>query len=133
MRSRVGGETRRISDGTVRSMLNAALDDSGLRGAAGQPPRYTPHDFRRLFITDAILTGLSPMPAVDDTSGINTRHGHGGAVVVQPEYGPLSSAVQRHGGTTDQATSVQPDFDRDIGDRAQPNRPGPQQRPGVRP
>jgi Phage integrase family len=57
---RVGTEIRRISIGTVRNMLNAALADSGLRDAAGQPLRYTPHDFRRLFITDAILTGLPP-------------------------------------------------------------------------
>lgn len=57
---RTGTEIRRISDGTVRNMLNAALAESGLRDAAGRPLRYTPHDFRRLFITDAILTGLPP-------------------------------------------------------------------------
>jgi len=57
---RTGTETRRISNGTVRNMLNAALAESGLRDAAGQPLHYTPHDFRRLFITDAILTGLPP-------------------------------------------------------------------------
>jgi len=57
---RSGTETRRISNGTVRNMLNAALAESGLKDAAGQPLTYTPHDFRRLFITDAILTGLPP-------------------------------------------------------------------------
>jgi hypothetical protein len=57
---RVGTETRRISAGTIRNMLNAALAATGLRDPAGQPLRYTPHDFRRLFITDAILTGLPP-------------------------------------------------------------------------
>jgi Phage integrase family len=57
---RVGTETRRISNNTVRNMLNAALAETGLRDAAGEPLRYTPHDFRRLFITDAILTGLPP-------------------------------------------------------------------------
>src|SRR5574342_346773 len=31
------------------------------RGEPGdQPLRYTPHDFRRLFVTDAILNGLPP-------------------------------------------------------------------------
>ncbi len=60
---RAGTEIRRISIGTVRNMLNAALAESGLRDAAGQPLRYTPHDFRRLFITDAILTGLPPLPS----------------------------------------------------------------------
>ncbi|MGH3738947.1 MAG: tyrosine-type recombinase/integrase [Micromonosporaceae bacterium] len=57
---RVGTETRRISTGTIRNMLNAALADTGLRDPGGQPLRYTPHDFRRLFITDAILAGLPP-------------------------------------------------------------------------
>lgn len=57
---RAGTEIRRISNGTVRNMLNAALADAALQDAAGQPLRYTPHDFRRLFITDAILTGLPP-------------------------------------------------------------------------
>ena len=37
-----------------------ALADTGLRDAAGQPLRYTPHDFRRMFITDAIMNGLPP-------------------------------------------------------------------------
>ncbi len=57
---RAGTEIRRISNNTVRNMLNAALAESGLRDPTGQPLRYTPHDFRRLFITDAILTGLPP-------------------------------------------------------------------------
>ena len=57
---RAGTETRRICDGTVRNMLNAALAATSLADAAGQPLRYTPHDFRRLFITDVILAGLPP-------------------------------------------------------------------------
>lgn len=57
---RAGTETRQISTGTVRNMLDTALTESGLLDAAGQPLRYTPHDFRRLFITDAITTGLPP-------------------------------------------------------------------------
>lgn len=57
---RVGTETRQISHGTIKNMLDAALAHAGFRDATGQPLRYTPHDFRRLFITDAILTGLPP-------------------------------------------------------------------------
>jgi len=57
---RGGTETRQISTGTVRNMLNAALDRAGLTDAAGQPLTFTPHDFRRMFITDAILAGLPP-------------------------------------------------------------------------
>ena len=41
-------------------MLNAALGRTGLTDAAGQPLIFTPHDFRRMFITDAIMTGLPP-------------------------------------------------------------------------
>jgi integrase len=55
-----GTELRPISTGTVRNMLNAALARTGLTDAAGQPLTFTPHDFRRMFITDAILTGLPP-------------------------------------------------------------------------
>ncbi len=57
---RGGTETRQISAGTVRNMLNAALARAGLTDAAGQPLTFTPHDFRRMFITDAILNGLPP-------------------------------------------------------------------------
>lgn len=41
-------------------MLDQALIDTGLTYAAGTPLHYTPHDFRRLFITDAVLNGLPP-------------------------------------------------------------------------
>jgi hypothetical protein len=41
-------------------MLSAALARAGLTDAAGQPLTFTPHDFRRMFITDAILAGLPP-------------------------------------------------------------------------
>ena len=57
---RGGTETRQISSGTVRNMLNAALARAGLTDAADRPLTFTPHDFRRMFITDAILAGLPP-------------------------------------------------------------------------
>jgi len=57
---RGGTELRPVSTGTVRNMLSAALARTGLTGPAGQPLTFTPHDFRRMFITDAILTGLPP-------------------------------------------------------------------------
>ena len=41
-------------------MLTAALARTGLTDPAGSPLHYTPHDFRRLFITDAIINGLPP-------------------------------------------------------------------------
>jgi len=57
---RAGTETRRICPSTVRNLLNNSLARSGLADADGHPLRYTRHDFRRLFITDAILAGLPP-------------------------------------------------------------------------
>jgi integrase len=58
---RVGGEDRALSVSAIRSMLDDAVTDSGLtEPATGQPLRFTPHDFRRLFITDAVLNGLPP-------------------------------------------------------------------------
>ena len=55
-----GTEHRRISAGSVRDMLDAALTAAGLTAADGSPLHCTPHDFRRIFITDAIMTGLPP-------------------------------------------------------------------------
>jgi Phage integrase family len=57
----IGGEYRAISHGTVRTMLQAALAHTGLTDPAdGKPLNYTPHDFRRMFITEAIMNGLPP-------------------------------------------------------------------------
>src|SRR5438105_9860279 len=42
-------------------MLAAALARTGLTDpTTGGPLRFTPHDFRRIFITDAIMSGLPP-------------------------------------------------------------------------
>lgn len=58
---RFGTENRAISHGTIRKMIQAALAGTGLTDPVdGGPLNYTPHDFRRLFITDAILNGLPP-------------------------------------------------------------------------
>jgi len=54
-------ENRAISDRSIREVLNTALAHTGLIDPAdGLPLHYTPHDFRRIFITDAILGGLPP-------------------------------------------------------------------------
>ncbi len=58
---RYGHEHRAISDNTIRDMLTAAIDHIGLTDpATDEPLHFTPHDFRRLFITDAVLNGLPP-------------------------------------------------------------------------
>jgi hypothetical protein len=53
---RFGADNRRICDSTIRNMLNTALAGH----ADGTPLHYSPHDFRRIFITDAIMSGLPP-------------------------------------------------------------------------
>ena len=58
---RIAAENRRISPDVARDLLADALRDTGLIDPAdGGPLRYTPHDFRRLFITDAVMNGLPP-------------------------------------------------------------------------
>lgn len=42
----------------VRDLLNRAIARTGLTDATGQPLRYTPHDFRRMFATEAVTGGL---------------------------------------------------------------------------
>ena len=57
---KVGVENRPIPAGGVRALLNNALARTGLTDAGGAPLLFSPHDFRRLFITDAILNGMPP-------------------------------------------------------------------------
>src|SRR5262249_60873162 len=57
---RIGGENRATPAATIRRLLAAALARTGLTSPNGQPLHYTPHDFRRMFLTDAILNGLPP-------------------------------------------------------------------------
>lgn len=54
------GQNRPVSGGTIRKALGETLAASGLTNAAGDPLDYQPHDFRRIFVTDAILSGLPP-------------------------------------------------------------------------
>lgn len=58
---RFRGFDQAIYEGTIRKMLTAAITRAGIAGTAdGEPLNYTPHDFRRMFITDAVLNGLPP-------------------------------------------------------------------------
>ena len=57
---RIGAENRAIPAATVRKLLASALARTGLAGPAGAPLHYTLHDFRRMFLTDVIMSGLPP-------------------------------------------------------------------------
>ena len=56
----IAGENQAIPIGAIGKLLTRALTQCGPRDHTGQPLHYTPHDFRRMFITDAILNGLPP-------------------------------------------------------------------------
>jgi hypothetical protein len=75
---RFGIEHRAIPADTIRGWISGALDGAAVTDAAGQPLRFTPHDFRRLFITDAVLHGMPPHIAqlVAGHRDINTTMGY---------------------------------------------------------
>ena len=61
LQRRVHGEDRGIAHSSLLVILTAAVAETGLVDAVeGRPLHYTPHDFRRMFITDAIVNGLPP-------------------------------------------------------------------------
>jgi Phage integrase family len=57
---RVGTEHRAINTPAIRTLLDEALTATGLTGTDGAPLRFVPHDFRRIFITDAVMNGMPP-------------------------------------------------------------------------
>lgn len=57
---RQGPERHEFTVGFVSDLLRAALARTGLVDQDGSPLHCTPHDFRRMFITDAVLNGLPP-------------------------------------------------------------------------
>ena len=75
---RFGIEHRAIPADTIREWIKGALDGANVTDAAGQPLRFTPHDFRRMFITDAVLHGMPPHIAqlVAGHRDINTTMGY---------------------------------------------------------
>jgi hypothetical protein len=73
-----GIEHRQIEPSTIRRLLGRALAGTGLTVASGEPLRYTPHDIRRIFITDAVMNGLPPHIAqvIAGHQDINTTLGY---------------------------------------------------------
>ncbi|WP_256917442.1 tyrosine-type recombinase/integrase [Streptomyces hilarionis] len=72
------GEISAINGEFLRKCLNDVLDATGLTDADGCPLDFDPHDFRRIFITDAIRSGLPPHIAqvIAGHSDINTTMGY---------------------------------------------------------
>jgi hypothetical protein len=71
-------EDRAVAETSLRKYLDHALTALGVKDAGGRPMRYTFHDFRRLFITDAIMHGMPPHIAqlVAGHRDINTTMGY---------------------------------------------------------
>lgn len=55
---RTGHRNEVFSVTTVQNLLDAAIARAGLLDLVGAPLRFTPHDFRRIFATDAVTGGL---------------------------------------------------------------------------
>jgi len=78
---RFGLNDRAIPAGTLRDWICQAASESTTATASannGSPLRFTPHDFRRMFITDAVLHGMPPHIAqlVAGHRDINTTMGY---------------------------------------------------------
>ena len=56
----IGTEHRAFTPTALRKLLINALAATGLTDAGGEPLVFSPHDFRRIFVTDAIMNGLPP-------------------------------------------------------------------------
>jgi len=71
-------EDRPVAQTSLRKYLDHALVSIGVKDASGSPLRYTFHDFRRIFITDAIMHGMPPHIAqlVAGHRDINTTMGY---------------------------------------------------------
>ncbi|MEU7032754.1 site-specific integrase [Streptomyces sp. NPDC046237] len=72
------GEPSRITSDLIRRGLREVLTTTGLTDTSGKPLEFAPHDFRRIFITDAIRSGLPPHIAqvIAGHASINTTMGY---------------------------------------------------------
>lgn len=73
-----GGTNRVISYTTVRNWIMSALEKAGLTAPDGSKITMSPHDFRRVFATDAIRSGIPPHIAAKilGHANVNTTMGY---------------------------------------------------------
>jgi integrase len=57
---RVGIEHRSMHPSSIRGYLDKVVVQTGLTDVSGKPLKVKPHDFRRIFITDAVMNGMPP-------------------------------------------------------------------------
>jgi integrase len=75
---KIGLEDRPIPIHGIRTLLQNALTATGFTDPTGRPLHFAPHDFRRIFTTDAVLNGMPPHIAqlVLGHRDINTTMGY---------------------------------------------------------
>ena len=103
LQRRHGAENQAFSIGLVGNLLDAALARTSLVDHAdGTPLHCTPHDFRRMFITEAVMNGLPPHIAqvIAGHSNINVTMGY---KAVYPE-----EAIQAHLGFLARRRALRP-------------------------
>jgi integrase len=84
MQRQFGPNRRVISAGYLKVMIGRALAVSGLVDAGGRPLSYSPHDFRRIFATEAVAAGL-PLPILAKLMGHNDITTTQGYAAIYPE------------------------------------------------
>ncbi|WP_052425202.1 tyrosine-type recombinase/integrase [Streptomyces fulvoviolaceus] len=75
---RHGADARPISAGTIRRWITDAANGMGLTDASGALLDFKPHDFRRIFATEAIMNGMPPhiCQLIMGHANINTTMGY---------------------------------------------------------
>jgi integrase len=79
-----GGGPQVFSPATVRNWLDRTLARTNLCDVDGKPIRFTPHDFRRLFATNAVNTGL-PIHIAAEVLGHRALDTTRGYAAIYPE------------------------------------------------
>jgi integrase len=74
---RVGLEDRPIPISGIRTLITRALAAAGITGTDGKPLDMAPHDFRRVFATEAILNGPHAAHRPADTRIQRHKHDNG--------------------------------------------------------
>jgi hypothetical protein len=57
---RIGMENRPIAPARITRLVRLAFDRTGFTGPSGNPLQIVPHDFRRIFATEAMMNGIPP-------------------------------------------------------------------------
>lgn len=105
----IGSENRAYTPTAIRKLLIRVLAATGLTTADGDPLLFSPHDFRRVFVTDAIMNGLPPHIAqiicghktIDTTMGYKRRS-------TQPKRSKRTARSSPAAGPPDPARNIEP-------------------------